>query len=768
MIAEQRSLIEDLAHSNQEYIRKFEELKLGIDGTAVEQVDDASNIGGGAIERESATTTRSLLEAPTRESMGMNFAGEGISLQGKENTRVLGSRELTTATRSLPKAQRSETRSLANPPNANTGNVFINTSARTNIVMPPVQERGIPTTEAPTELEQEVLFKQLEHYSMLINNLLKEVDEAQYKITFKSRLRVKGGIAGLHEKERQELERIWGGTALQSAEQRLESLVDGLGELPRRNTFAGENPVPMSSPVIMRRTEKLPSMAPNREPDTRKQEEPVVWLPQATPDESLFSLDSVTRASPIEDLPQMPILVNEAAAKESRIIDVSESTKSPTERMVKAYTRNDSVPGSGFVPIAEANTKLADEGTKKQDSMRVRTLRRKKGLALSAAPEAAPAHSVGDIQLSEIPGRDVEGTIYPAIRRTSRQTGLSQTASHKNRMRHGRSRASSQSSRQLSSVPPTVARIPVAPSPSPGKPISPHTPHTNAVPSRLSANSTIEYAHRVPGRAEDGRERPTATDGAQDARSDRDSSPGAIDIPYSPRLFRHKYRSSSSAAQQARNNYIGDDELLPFKIRSASLGVDDRSPVSGGAVADMYGNNVSENPDDSRFSSLRPSSEFENEEPLLFARSQIDATQQPHRNLEEHRAGERGGSDLGAGAFGYVPIMPATSVNDSPYMAHSTEISQLVKESSFTDGPDRWRFLFDPNVEETNTDIVSHSADPSLSSTYVAPDVSRNDYQNDLPVAQSFQAFLRRRHSYNPQPAIIIEDPNDIVAVKRA
>ncbi len=434
MIAEQRSLIEDLAHSNEEYIRKFERLKLGIDGTAVEQVDDA---GGGAIEREPATTTRSLLEAPTRESMGMKFAVEGISSQEKENTRVSGSRELTTATRSLPEAQRSETRSLANPPNANTGNVFINTSVQTNIVMPPIQERGIPATEAPMEFGQEALFKQLEHYSMLISNLLKEVDEAQYKITFKSRLRVKGGIAGLHEKERQELEKIWGGTALQSAEQRLESLVDGLGELSRMNSFAGKDPVPMSSPVIMRRTENLPSMAPNREPDTRKQEEPVAWLPQATP------------ASLMEDLPEMPNLANEAAAKESRIIDVSESTRSPTEGMVKAYTRNDSVPGSGFVPIAEANTKPADEGTKEQVSMRVRTLRRKnmKGLALSAAPKAAPAHSVGDIQLSEIPEEDVipmgasglpvaddplpeighgfEGTIYPAMSRNDYQNDLS-------------------------------------------------------------------------------------------------------------------------------------------------------------------------------------------------------------------------------------------------------------------------------------------------------------------------------------------------------
>lgn len=206
MIAEQRSLIDDLAHSNQEYIRKFERLKLGIERTAIEQVDDAPNIE--AIEKEPSTTTRSLPGAPTHKFERKKVAVGGPPLQDKRYVRGLGPRELTTGTKSTPKAQNPVTRSLPTPLNANIDNMFIGTSVQTNSEMPPVQRRGIAATEAPLGFDQEVLFKQLQHYSMLIENLLKEVDEAQYKITFKSRLQVKGGIAGLHKSERQELERI--------------------------------------------------------------------------------------------------------------------------------------------------------------------------------------------------------------------------------------------------------------------------------------------------------------------------------------------------------------------------------------------------------------------------------------------------------------------------------------------------------------------------------------------------------------------------------
>lgn len=221
---------------------------------------------------------------------------------------------------------------------------------------------------------------------MRINNLLKEVDEAQYKITVKSRLRVKGGIAGPHECEIQELEKMWGCTALQSAEQRLGSLVEGLGELPRMNRFAARDHVKMFSPGDMRHEETSPSMVATHGPDSREQEAAAVWSPQVTPDARLF----YTRTSTMVDPIKMPNSVNEAAAKQSRTINLSELD--PSDKIAKAYTMNDSIPelGDGLsdkkciktsdnvskavtdnarieelsASITEANTKTAAEVTK--------------------------------------------------------------------------------------------------------------------------------------------------------------------------------------------------------------------------------------------------------------------------------------------------------------------------------------------------------------------------------------------------------------------
>lgn len=239
VIAEQRSLIEDLAESNQEYIRKFESLKLGFGGPAVD-VDDASNIG--IVTGEPSAVPKSLSEARARKLESTKFARDATPLQ-----------ELTTKDLFPPKTQRILPRSLATLPNADINNIFTNKKVQTGIPMPPIQERGLPTTEAPMGLEQEVLFKQLEHYSMLIKNLLKEVDETQYKITFKSRLRMKGGIADLHEGERRELEKMWGCTALQSAEQRLDSLVEGTKKLPRMNGIATSDNSSHGSPYMYQR-----------------------------------------------------------------------------------------------------------------------------------------------------------------------------------------------------------------------------------------------------------------------------------------------------------------------------------------------------------------------------------------------------------------------------------------------------------------------------------------------------------------------------------
>ncbi|KAF9741318.1 autophagy protein 13 [Paraphaeosphaeria minitans] len=131
-------------------------------------------------------------------------------------------------------------------------------------------------------------------------------------------------------------------------------------------------------------------------------------------------------------------------------------------------------------------------------------------------------------------------------------------------------RSSSSSSRQLSSVPPMVAGSSFSTASSPGKPISPHTPHTPAIPSRLSANSIIEYEPRR------SRSRPGHSSRGQDTvdvqeRAEGDEGTTAIDIPTSPRPWNHPRRSSSAAQQQRAM----EDEPDFFGLRSASVPVDE-------------------------------------------------------------------------------------------------------------------------------------------------------------------------------------------------
>lgn len=131
-------------------------------------------------------------------------------------------------------------------------------------------------------------------------------------------------------------------------------------------------------------------------------------------------------------------------------------------------------------------------------------------------------------------------------------------------------RSSSSSSRQLSSVPPMVAGTSFSTASSPGKPISPHTPHTPAIPSRLSANSIIEYEPRRsrsrPGHGSRGQNPVDVQE-----RTEGDEGTNAIDIPTSPRPWNHPRRSSSAAQQQRAL----EDEPDFFGLRSASVPVDE-------------------------------------------------------------------------------------------------------------------------------------------------------------------------------------------------
>jgi len=133
-------------------------------------------------------------------------------------------------------------------------------------------------------------------------------------------------------------------------------------------------------------------------------------------------------------------------------------------------------------------------------------------------------------------------------------------------------RSSSSSSRQLSSVPAMIAGTSVSTASSPGKPISPHTPHTPAIPSRLSANSIIEYepprrsSQTLYGRAPRGHAQNRTH--VSEQRENEDHGHEGIAIPNSPRLWNFDRRSSAGAQ---RNSNVPEDEPDLFGLRSASL-----------------------------------------------------------------------------------------------------------------------------------------------------------------------------------------------------
>ena len=146
-------------------------------------------------------------------------------------------------------------------------------------------------------------------------------------------------------------------------------------------------------------------------------------------------------------------------------------------------------------------------------------------------------------------------------------------------------RSSSSSSRQLSGIPPILAGASTSAASSPGKPISPHTPHTPAIPSRLSANSIIEYPLRAHSSGEERIVHNNESRQESRLRNDMQNT-GAIDIPRSPQPFHSNYRRSITTPQQPRSLPTEDDlEIFPYELRSASMGADDRPVLSVGALA---------------------------------------------------------------------------------------------------------------------------------------------------------------------------------------
>jgi autophagy-related protein 13 len=129
-------------------------------------------------------------------------------------------------------------------------------------------------------------------------------------------------------------------------------------------------------------------------------------------------------------------------------------------------------------------------------------------------------------------------------------------------------RSSSSSSRQLSSVPAMIHGTSISTASSPGKPISPHTPHTPAIPSRLSANSIIEYDQPHRSRSRNNRAPREQGPVNLEEQSETEDNADGIDIPLSPRPWNYA-RRSSSVAQQNRN--LPEDEPDMFGVRAASL-----------------------------------------------------------------------------------------------------------------------------------------------------------------------------------------------------
>lgn len=115
--------------------------------------------------------------------------------------------------------------------------------------------------------------------------------------------------------------------------------------------------------------------------------------------------------------------------------------------------------------------------------------------------------------------------------------------------------------RQPSSVPPQLAGASVSTSSSPSKDVSPRTPHTPAVPSRLSSHATVDQSDSDPPR------RPNLAGHRRNESQPTGRTSGAIDIPTSPQRY-YRPRTLSSTAQR---NAVVEDEL---GMRSASVPID--------------------------------------------------------------------------------------------------------------------------------------------------------------------------------------------------
>lgn len=177
-------------------------------------------------------------------------------------------------------------------------------------------------------------------------------------------------------------------------------------------------------------------------------------------------------------------------------------------------------------------------------------------------------------------------------------------------------RSSSSSSRQLQNVPGMIPGS-ISTSSSPGKAISPHTPHIPAIPSRLSNNSiTADYTRDRSRSRLSGTQLQPSSDGVRDVsahpptRGSGTPLSTAIDIPTSPRTFVSNRRSSSTAQQARARGVMNVEDQDAYGMRSASM------PVAEGGRGEL---SISELGCSSRRRNREGSGTVDDDEPLLFA-----------------------------------------------------------------------------------------------------------------------------------------------------
>ena len=308
----------------------------------------------------------------------------------------------------------------------------------------------------------------------------------------------------------------------------------------------------------------------------------------------------------------------------------------------KASQTSSAQPGSGIIPESGG----ASSGSIQEDDENISDF-----LKLLQDKKELKSFNPSDVAASEASAKRTNAALSRFQRMRDSNAALSDSMSS-SLLLH---RSSSSSSRHLSSVPPMVAATSVSTSSSPGKPISPHTPHTPAIPSRLSAASVVDYPegershrrHRLSHEVHEPMEENSSDD------TTRENISNAIDIPTSPRSFGPAFRRSSSAAQRHRSIAVEDEmgDLLPFGLRSASLGTDDRPPLSLSELIGLQSATEAMPPPNDqpaaegaidRLSRDRASSiEFRADEPSGHPRGSLNAPYRP-------RLGRGGGRGLSA------------------------------------------------------------------------------------------------------------------------